>query len=66
MDYFVLFFSSKRNLKAFPPWIQLLLVAVPQIVEAVEVEKVHQFLIIKMEISMRIKIVNADHQDCEH
>ena len=61
MDFF-----SKRNLKAFPPWIQLLLVAVPQIVEAVEVEKVHQFLIIKMEISMRIKIVNADHQDCEH
>ena len=60
MDY-----SSKRNLKAFPPWIQLLLVAVPQIVEAVEVEEVHQLLIIKMVISMRIKIVNADHQDCE-
>ena len=65
MDYFCFVFS-KRNLKAFPPWIQLFLVAVPQIVESVEVEEVHQFLIIKMEISMRIKIVNADHQDVEH
>ena len=66
MDYFFMFFFSKRNLKAFPPWIQLFLVAVPQIVEAVEVEEVHQLLIIKMVISMRIKIVRADHQVCEH
>ena len=65
MDYFWCFLSSKRNLKAFPPWIQLFLVAVPQIVEAVKVEEVHQLLIIKMVISMRIKIVNADHQDGE-
>ena len=63
---FLVFFSSKRNLKAFPPWIQLLFVAVPQIVEAVEVEEVHQLLIIKMVISVRIKIVRADHQDGEH
>ena len=63
MDFWCFFFSSKKNLKAFPPWIQLLLVAVPQIVESVEVEEVHQLLIIKMVISMRSEIVNADHQD---
>ena len=41
-----------KNLKTFPSRIELLLVAVPQVVKPVEIEKIHQLLIMMMMIMM--------------
>ena len=44
--FFFRYLGRQEDLKTFPPWIKLLLVAVPQVVEPVEVEEIDQLLTI--------------------
>ena len=52
-----LFCERNKNLKTFPPRVQLLLVAVPQVVKPVEIEKIHQLLIMMTMMNMTMTMI---------
>ena len=61
------FVKRMKNLKTFPSWIELLLVAVPQVVKPVKIEKIYQLLLMMMMIMMTMMtmmmVANDDNYD---